>query len=50
MERTATERVGGEEEEGGTRYHFDDAINSCCEETSICTLFELSALFSSSNR
>ena len=45
MGRTAAERVGGEEEEGGTGYHFDNAIDSGCEQARIRTLFELSEQF-----
>jgi len=40
---SATERVGGEEEEGGAGYHFNTAVDSSSEETCICALFTVSS-------
>jgi len=36
---SATERVGGEEEEGGAGYHFNTAVDSSSEETCICARY-----------
>ena len=42
---TASERVGGKEEEGCACYHFYYAVNSCCKEACICALSQRSEWF-----
>jgi hypothetical protein len=37
-ERTSSEGVGCEEEEGGAGAHFDDAVDPGCEEACVCAL------------